>query len=586
MVLALMTIFAGVASADYGYADPPRPAWIKGAYGYEFAHLNNVSDNGIDAAANAIDVNAVAEQAKQLGVRMVSLQLGWTTGTYSTHNAIYDSICLQYVGHRLTPSRDLFSELADALHARGIQMYTELASDGPKSYSGKNGAWWAAVDQNWCRILDEWFRRWGAKVDGYWIDGSYWNWHMDCLVSTLNKYVVPHGGWYCMGCGEKDNPAQVQQCLDGMGDSHCIGNHFYAWATGNPPNVSIPDLVSITNRVAALDKSIIYNVSEGTSNQGPTSVNHMILLPPATDYFAAVRDSRGGPARITTGPPRAYINVPYTYRVRATGLPAPTISASGLPSWLSFDASTATFSGTPTSLGTSGTITVTATNSLGSDQQNFAITVFPPGDGTGLNGEYYSNIDLTGPILTRNDTTVNFNWGLGSPSSSIAVDGFSVRWTGMVQPRYSEMYTFFTATDDGARLWVDDKLIIDKWVNQAVTEYSGTIALTADRKYSIKMEYYDNTHEAVARLSWSSTSQLKEIVPKMQLFASATPVVERKRPTTAVSGSQSSVMFTPQGRLVTIGQAGGPAPTLRPGVYFVGVLTDKKPVLVRRAVVR
>jgi endoglucanase Acf2 len=147
------------------------------------------------------------------------------------------------------------------------------------------------------------------------------------------------------------------------------------------------------------------------------------------------------------------------------------------------------------------------------------------GTGTGLKGEYYDNIDFTSPKLTRTDATVGFDWGGGSPDPSIGVDTFSVRWTGQVQPRFSETYTFFTTSDDGVRLRVNGQLLIDKWIDQGPTEHSGTIALTAGQKYDITIEYYERGGGAVAKLAWSSARQAKEMIAQTQLYpaASATP---------------------------------------------------------------
>jgi len=144
-----------------------------------------------------------------------------------------------------------------------------------------------------------------------------------------------------------------------------------------------------------------------------------------------------------------------------------------------------------------------------------------PGSGTGLKGEYFDNQDLTGLKLTRIDPTVNFDWGQGSPDPAIGPDTFSVRWTGQVQPKYSETYTFYTISDDGVRLWVNGQLLINDWTDHAATENSGTITLTAGQRYDLKMEYYDNLIDAVAKLSWSSPSQPKEIIPKSQLYPPA-----------------------------------------------------------------
>jgi hypothetical protein len=140
------------------------------------------------------------------------------------------------------------------------------------------------------------------------------------------------------------------------------------------------------------------------------------------------------------------------------------------------------------------------------------------GGGTGLNGEYYDAMNFTQRKLTRTDATVNFDWASGSPDPSIGADTFSVRWTGQVQPQFSETYTFYTRTDDGVRLWVNGSLLIDKWIDQGPTEWTGTIALTGGTKYNIQMEYYENGGGAVAQLSWSSPSQPKQIIPQSRLF--------------------------------------------------------------------
>jgi chitodextrinase len=139
--------------------------------------------------------------------------------------------------------------------------------------------------------------------------------------------------------------------------------------------------------------------------------------------------------------------------------------------------------------------------------------------GNGLKGDYFDNKDLTDLKLTRIDTNINFDWGDGSPDSKVSSDTFSVRWTGYVQPNYSETYTFYTSSDDGVRLWVNNQLLVDKWVDQGETEYSGSITLTAGVKYSIKLEYYEGYGGAAARLKWASSSQSKQVVPKEALYS-------------------------------------------------------------------
>ena len=92
-------------------------------------------------------------------------------------------------------------------------------------------------------------------------------------------------------------------------------------------------------------------------------------------------------------------------------------------------------------------------------------------------------------------------------------------WTGQIEPLYTETYTFQTSTDDGVRLWVDGQLIIDKWLDQAATAHTGSIALVAGQKVDIRMDYYENAGGATAQLAWSSPSQALQIVPQSQLYS-------------------------------------------------------------------
>lgn len=139
---------------------------------------------------------------------------------------------------------------------------------------------------------------------------------------------------------------------------------------------------------------------------------------------------------------------------------------------------------------------------------------------TGLIGEYYNNITLTGDIaFTQTDATIDFDWVTGSPdAATLGNDYYSIRWSGKVKPLYSETYTFYTRSDDGIQLWVDGVGLVQKWIDQGATTHSGTIALQAGVAYDIVIEYYEKTGNAVAELEWSSASQTQEIIPASQLL--------------------------------------------------------------------
>jgi hypothetical protein len=154
------------------------------------------------------------------------------------------------------------------------------------------------------------------------------------------------------------------------------------------------------------------------------------------------------------------------------------------------------------------------------------LTVAILGSGTGLTGDYYSfgngTTNFTGaPTLSRLDPTVDFDFATGSPDPSLPADLFQIRWHGQVQPLYSDTYTFYTTSDDGARLWVSGQLLVNLWQNQSATTGSGAITLQAGQKYDILMEYFENTSTASAHLSWSSIHQARGVIPMTQLYPGA-----------------------------------------------------------------
>ncbi|TRX40503.1 PA14 domain-containing protein [Flavobacterium restrictum] len=174
----------------------------------------------------------------------------------------------------------------------------------------------------------------------------------------------------------------------------------------------------------------------------------------------------------------------------------------------------------PGSVVTTGTGTSTTITSLASG--TYTYSVIGTNNGTGLKAEYFNNMTLTGtPVLTRTDATINNDWVNGSPDPLVNADNFSVRWSGQVQPLYSETYTFTTRSDDGIRLWVNGTQVINNWTDHSVATNTGTIALVAGVKYAIVLEYYENAGQAVAQLSWNSTSQALQIIPQSQMYPAA-----------------------------------------------------------------
>ncbi|OHB76050.1 MAG: hypothetical protein A2Z25_17245 [Planctomycetes bacterium RBG_16_55_9] len=108
----------------------------------------------------------------------------------------------------------------------------------------------------------------------------------------------------------------------------------------------------------------------------------------------------------------------------------------------------------------------------------------------GLLGQYYewSGTPPTEPwgtpVMERLDSMVNFNWAGNAPDPTVAANNFAVRWTGEVVIPTSGTYTFHTQTDDGVRLWVNNRSIIDNWTDHGNTHDNGSIELAGGRRYA------------------------------------------------------------------------------------------------------
>jgi protocatechuate 3,4-dioxygenase beta subunit len=157
--------------------------------------------------------------------------------------------------------------------------------------------------------------------------------------------------------------------------------------------------------------------------------------------------------------------------------------------------------------------------------------VLSVGGGTtaaGLVGEYFNNTTLSGtPTFSRNDVRIDFDWGGiygpgGSNSaafSTIGANGFSVRWTGQIVPRFTETYTFTTTTAGGVQFSIRPagtsswtQLINDWTDHEAATADQGTIALVSGQTYDIEMDYFAASGDPIARLGWSSNDTPYEVI--------------------------------------------------------------------------
>ena len=128
-----------------------------------------------------------------------------------------------------------------------------------------------------------------------------------------------------------------------------------------------------------------------------------------------------------------------------------------------------------------------------------------PDDDGGYSAEYFDNRDLAGsPVLTRTDDAVDFGWGAGSPGAAVPVDNFSARWTKTLNVAQRQAYKFTVTSDDGVRLYLDGRKVLDKWSVQRDTH---SVSFELDQgTHRIVLEYFDGFGDAVARFGYETTT--------------------------------------------------------------------------------
>lgn len=154
------------------------------------------------------------------------------------------------------------------------------------------------------------------------------------------------------------------------------------------------------------------------------------------------------------------------------------------------------------------------TVTTGAGELNATAGTLAPSASTGLTGDYFDNQDFTAWRLRRVDPVIDFNWGDRGPDDArIRFNTFSVRWRGWLVPSYSGPCTFTILMDDGVRLWLDGKLVLDEWHLTEKLEFSTTVTLEAGRAYAVRLDYYQEPRDAVIRWFWSGGSHPKQPVP-------------------------------------------------------------------------
>lgn len=175
---------------------------------------------------------------------------------------------------------------------------------------------------------------------------------------------------------------------------------------------------------------------------------------------------------------------------------------------------------------------------------SFTATPLSAADEEGLNAEYF-NIgsaiedfpalaDNKKPFVQRIDKNISFDSTQEAFPGTTLIDFFYVRWTGKIKIPKDGKYSFFLESDDGSRLFIDAKPVVDNGGLHAMEEKSGDVELKAGQ-HDIKVEFFENEADAGCKLSWQGPDLAKQIVPARVLSpakAAAQTKVEEEKPST------------------------------------------------------
>jgi beta-glucosidase len=128
-----------------------------------------------------------------------------------------------------------------------------------------------------------------------------------------------------------------------------------------------------------------------------------------------------------------------------------------------------------------------------------------PEGGSGLRGEYFPTCDLTGPATAvRLDSRIEFKWTLFPPDPSLAFDAYSVRWVGKLRAPRTGLVRIGVEGDDGYRLWIDGKLLIDNWKKEGFRLRTAPLRCVAGKDHDVRMEFFESRGNAQIRLVWDA----------------------------------------------------------------------------------
>ncbi len=207
----------------------------------------------------------------------------------------------------------------------------------------------------------------------------------------------------------------------------------------------------------------------------------------------------------------------------------------------------------------------------------------------GIRGEYFDNNALNGtPRVTRTDDHIDFGWTLSAPARGIPFDWYSVRWNGSITAPKSGITRIGVEGNDGFRLWIDDRLVLDDWIKRSAGSRTTAVSLAPNSTHRIRLEYFESTGNARVRLVWDAGADAgwQRAIDSAVVAARASDVAIvvagleegefRDRARLSLPGRQEALIqaVAATGKPVVVVLIGGSAITMDPWLDKVGAVLD------------
>ncbi len=98
---------------------------------------------------------------------------------------------------------------------------------------------------------------------------------------------------------------------------------------------------------------------------------------------------------------------------------------------------------------------------------------------------------------------IDFQWTISSPDPAIVNDFYAARWSGTIRSPKSGAFKIGLQGNDGFRLYIDDKLVIERWVKQSYHADVVDFTFEKDRAYRLRVEFFEPVGNGQIKLIWN-----------------------------------------------------------------------------------